>query len=825
MGVIRRVADGRLGRQLAMKIVRTRDGTGSPAPSGDARRLQRFLNEARITSQLQHPGIVPVHEVGVDGEGRAFFTMKLVQGRTLEAVFMALRRGDREWNRNRVLADIGRVCEAMAYAHDRGVVHRDLKPANIMVGDFGEVYVMDWGLARRLDEADIGRAEDAVAAVVDAELERQLNMTLTRMGDVLGTPAYMSPEQAAGRLDEIDGASDIYAIGAMLYELVAGHRPYCEPGGPDGETSPPHLDGRTLAARIVAGPPRLLDNREVAPELISICNRAMQHDRRGRYPSMKALADDMRRLLEGRVVHAHATGAWAEAVKWVQRNRGLSAALFAVLVTAVFGFFIASGFAVEAGANAEVAGRTVSQFEQLAARVRLDDAFLAEQGLFPAWPENRKRIEDWLRVQVGTLVDMMPDVERTIVELDEEATTASAGGGLSRPSRALLRATLAALRPDVEKLEADAARICASDLPWAMNVGRWMKDKHPKARCSWVDAATAIARADGVTASTRYRDVPIALNAQMGLVPIGMNPCTKLWEFYDLRSAWDPFSNVDPADIEIPEFDPEGRIAVGEDTGIVFVLVPGGAFIMGSPKGETDETDENGGRVCLSPFFLARHELSQAQWQRLGNGGNDSRWRRGGPDTEKLPVGPTHPVDTISWLAADAVLRRNGMDLPTEAQWEYAARAGTTTPWWLGQYDELASLGRERLSACNLADKAFMTSYQMINCEAWNDGFVATAPVDWGVDNAFGFFNVHGNVWEWCRDWKCVYDEGTPVQPGTGLREPGPKDAASNQVKHKVYRGGSYLWRASEARSANRQSQYPDMKGDDLGVRPMRPLR
>ena len=208
MGVVERVYDQRLKRTLAMKLV-LRGGN-------EQQRLARFLNEARITSQLDHPGIVPVHDVGVDPQGRAYFTMKLVSGVTLQTVYQRLGEGDPEWSQSRVLRVVERVCEALAFAHERGVIHRDVKPHNIMVGAFGEVHVMDWGLARRLADPDAGEASaSALAQVVD----RQVDLTLE--GAAVGTPAYMSPEQAQGDLARMGPQADVYAVGALLYHLLA----------------------------------------------------------------------------------------------------------------------------------------------------------------------------------------------------------------------------------------------------------------------------------------------------------------------------------------------------------------------------------------------------------------------------------------------------------------------------------------------------------------------------------------------------------------------------------------------------------------------------
>src|SRR5262245_13840869 len=167
MGAVLRVWDGALQRQLAMKVV-AKDGrpSGEERLPPDPRTLSRFLEEAQVTGQLDHPGIVPVHELGMDSEGRIYFTMKLVKGKTLKEVFEELADGQGGWTQARVLGVLLKVCEAMSYAHAKGVIHRDLKPANVMVGRFGEVFVMDWGLAKvlgREENRDIRIQPDILA--------------------------------------------------------------------------------------------------------------------------------------------------------------------------------------------------------------------------------------------------------------------------------------------------------------------------------------------------------------------------------------------------------------------------------------------------------------------------------------------------------------------------------------------------------------------------------------------------------------------------------------------------------------------------------------
>jgi len=242
MGAVLRVWDEDLRRHLAMKVML---GKGLPRSTGhtphtDPRVVARFLEEAQVTSQLDHPGIVPVHELGLDAEGRVYFTMKLVRGKTLKEVLDELASGQGNWTQTRVLGLLLRVCEAMSYAHAKGVIHRDLKPANIMVGRYGEVFVMDWGLARilgREDDRDIRLRPEAGLATSAVQSERHdraaetPDMSLVTMdGDVVGTPAYMPPEQAAGDLHAMGPHSDVYALGAMLYHLLVGHKPYVPPG-------------------------------------------------------------------------------------------------------------------------------------------------------------------------------------------------------------------------------------------------------------------------------------------------------------------------------------------------------------------------------------------------------------------------------------------------------------------------------------------------------------------------------------------------------------------------------------------------------------------
>lgn len=304
MGEVFRVWDQDLRRTLAMKILSR--GLTHRKPEDVDRTLTRFVAEAQVTSQLDHPGIVPVHEFGVSPDGQSYFTMKLVKGRELlsviDEIHDATRYGTKtDWSLPRVLGLIVKVCEAMAYAHHKGVLHRDLKPTNIMVGRYGAVYVMDWGLARILgsDYQDVllkdGDITFRVTSDRDALLkEAKEEHNKTRKGASVGTPVYMAPEQANGKTEFIDERADIYGIGAILYHLVAGHAPYLEPGK--------RIAVEAILFRVQQGPPVPIDSAapDAPAELRSIIRTAMARSANTRFESMEQLGAELTAFLTGR---------------------------------------------------------------------------------------------------------------------------------------------------------------------------------------------------------------------------------------------------------------------------------------------------------------------------------------------------------------------------------------------------------------------------------------------------------------------------------------------------------------------------------------------
>ncbi len=306
MGEVWRIRDRDLKRVMAMKVI-------LPHLAREPAVLARFIEEAQATAQLQHPGIVPVHEMGRLDDGRYYFTMKEVRGRTLGRLIREVHAVSPDswqptpsgWTFRKMIAAFHKVCSAVAYAHSKGVVHRDLKPSNIMIGEFGEVSVLDWGLAKVLGSAVTDDAAELDKVITDRSGD---DTHATRMGIVAGTPSYMAPEQAMGRLNAMDARSDIYSLGCILYELLSGRPPY------QGENDvlqqvlrgPPEALGRTGhgsdASTFRFGPASLErpDPGPIVPmELEEVRRRAMARAAENRHVSAQALADDIESWLDG----------------------------------------------------------------------------------------------------------------------------------------------------------------------------------------------------------------------------------------------------------------------------------------------------------------------------------------------------------------------------------------------------------------------------------------------------------------------------------------------------------------------------------------------
>jgi serine/threonine protein kinase len=256
MGIVFRAKDTVLGRELAIKIPRTE-------LAYDTESVRRFVEEAQFTGQLQHPGIPPVFDIGQLSDGRPFLAMKLIKGRTLAALLE--EQSDPAADRGRFVAVFEYVCQAVAYAHARGVVHRDLEPSNVMLGSFGEVQVIDWGLAKVL--ASRVSDDPGLDGNPGVDTPGSPGSDGTAAGPVLGTPAYMSPEQARGENDRHDTRTDVFGLGALLCHILTGGPPYR--GSSADEAT------RQAAAADLADAFARLDACDVEGDLIALCKRCL----------------------------------------------------------------------------------------------------------------------------------------------------------------------------------------------------------------------------------------------------------------------------------------------------------------------------------------------------------------------------------------------------------------------------------------------------------------------------------------------------------------------------------------------------------------------
>ena len=353
MGVILSATDQTLDREVAMKVILL-----DAEASAEAR--QRFVREALVLARLEHPNIVPIHEMGRNAEGQLFYTMKLVKGRTLHAILKGIKEGDeatvKHYTLDRLLTIYRKVCDAMAFAHHQRIIHRDLKPENVMVGEFGEVLVMDWGLAKHLDDQQHAKTEAARAPTIEGFQELSDSQLaeggsgLTLDGSVMGSPQYMPPEQAEGRLADIGPHSDIYALGGILYTILT-LRPPVEgrkvrevlDNVKSGRITPPttynvsrsggvKLGGGTVTdVGKITGLPHCPDGK-VPASLSAVTMRAMAFKPADRYASVGQITADVEAYQGGFATSAEQAGALKQAALFIRRNKAASIGVAAVLL-------------------------------------------------------------------------------------------------------------------------------------------------------------------------------------------------------------------------------------------------------------------------------------------------------------------------------------------------------------------------------------------------------------------------------------------------------------------------------------------------------------
>ncbi len=735
MGIIYSARQNSLDREVAVKMI-------SPGLAGRPDVRQKFISEALVTGQLEHPNIVPVYELASTTAGNLFYAMKEVGGKSWASAIHSLPRRDN-------ILILLKVADAVAFAHAKGIIHRDLKPSNVMLGDFGEVVVMDWGVA-------VGLSEDAKAE------------PLTASNAVAGTPAYMAPEMARGMLDRMGIASDIYLLGAILFEIVSGQRPHA---------------GENHVLRLKAAAENAIVPHDPDDEYIKVALKAMATGPADRYATVKELQNA---ILE--------VGAHRESI-------------------------ILSEDAAASLLRAEEGG-DYGNYAQ---------ALYAYREAIKLWPGNaaavRGEIDAAKKYAACAFFREDFDLALDILARHDDAET---GEMIARVSKAKAQAKAKARR--VRILTAVAfglAAVVVLILAFAGIVISDRMDKEREAKESALDAlrdrevAMERLRQEIDEREAAQREKEKAESARQALVA----ELTRKGYLED--DAWWVFSPgeaqaMQAADAMIWETPIVMGIDLDERSQLSLSLVPSGEFVMGSrPRDMLRSADEFLHRVKLNtPFYMSCQELTRGQWQAIM--GREQvedllvdipefttpeeltsvvraqeklwGWRaRHLADTEF-----DQPATGISAREVEELFLRKAQrfapkgwrfDLPTEAEWEFACRAGTSTQFFTGDMDD--------------------AGFELPGWTSENSG-LSLHQVGSLRANPWELQDMHGNVGEMVKDYYSVdYYLNAPIED--------PVNLAEND--YRVFRGGTYLHAPSRCRSAGRGKVLMDNRSQVVGFR------
>lgn len=464
MGTVLAAFDRKLGRQVALKAM------SLDAWSDDSQR-RRFVREAQVLAQLAHPNIVPIHDLVWEEDMPQFYTMKLVEGRTLQEILDGLRHGGEEFLEayplDHLLTIFLKVCDAIGFAHSQGVIHRDLKPDNIMVGEFGEVLVMDWGLAGLMDEGEEGRITNPEEGPTTVKASGGVDLTLD--GAVIGTPRYMSPEQAEGRLAEVGPASDIFSLGGILYAILTLRPPVEGDSVKEvfeklsaGSIIAPSAYSSTRSSSSRSGPSREIIplshcvGGKVPAALSAVAMRALSLQQLDRYATTGALAKDIQAFRGGFATSAEKIGTVGHLILLTKRHKVFSAALLIIIVLSV-AFVIRLSISAEAQRRSAEIARTTAYSATLAQALsyRHDHDFGPALRILESIEEERRGF-DWRLIhrlcqgdqlssfRLGELngdephcIDLLSDQRMAIISADGRLHLRSLEGAELEPPRLL----------------------------------------------------------------------------------------------------------------------------------------------------------------------------------------------------------------------------------------------------------------------------------------------------------------------------------------------------------------------------------------------------
>ncbi|MFQ5748372.1 MAG: bifunctional serine/threonine-protein kinase/formylglycine-generating enzyme family protein [Planctomycetota bacterium] len=848
MGEVWEAHQHSLNREVALKLLVRQ----TPLPS---KALERFRREAEAGARLNHPGIVAVYEVG-EHEGVPFIAQELVAGGRTLADLIAENQALPfvPENHYRKQAEvIQHAAEALAAGHEAGILHRDVKPGNILLAPGGRPKISDFGLARILGDR-----------------------TLTLTGENAGTPSYMSPEQAAGHLARVDQRSDIFSLGVTLYETLTLTRPFqgdtaveiyrkildLDPPDPRKLRSRIPLDLSVICLKAMEKDParryssmtafaadlrRFLDHQPILARPPGPFSRARKFQRR--HPAIAAgvsvavlafagitglffravraetravaektrvlrlsVAEDLRELKERAAPLWPATPErikeyqeWLDDADTLRENRVKLQATLEELQSRALPWS-----PEEQRHDREthpLAGKLASKKEALKVfRGELSERLDQDPGkLDPHEAASRKGDIDFDRRRIAQLEGEIPHLEALVASRRTWTFPSREEKWWESALRRLVSDLGEFFDPRIglaSGFEPGQGPGIGKRLDLARRAAAVVEDR--EAVRLWQEAIAAIADEELCPAYHGLR-----IPAQSGLLPLGKDPQSGLWEFAHAQSG------------EAPARNPRsGELSLVEESGMVLVLLPGGTFRMGAqdsdpsapgydPQAYLDESPVQ--EIALDPFFLSKYEMTQAQWLRFMDDNPsqlDSDY-----DLPGYTINLLHPVESVSWEECRKTLERLDLELPTEAQWEYAARAGTSSPWWTGPERETLQ------GAANLADQsAAKGGAGWPALQDWpglDDGFPLHAPVDALHPNAFGLHHVTGNVMEWCADGYAKDSYQKEAAPGNGQRVLTNKNS-------RCVRGGAFNGTAAASRSSKRAGFNKDSHVYFVGVRPSR---